>query len=175
MQARAERLGALHHELWLAVETSLDAVVGHILEVRPDVAVVDSVQAVHSSAHEAPPGSVTQVREVAHRLAEVAREHGVAIVLVGHVTKDGALAGPRQLEHLVDTVLGFEGDRHHALRQLRAVKHRYGPTHELGLFEMGEGGLTAVADPSGAFLADRLAGVAGSVVFPCSTGVGPCS
>ncbi|MPY93067.1 MAG: DNA repair protein RadA [Acidimicrobiia bacterium] len=173
VQARAARLGCLRPELWLAAETSLDAVVGHVLAVRPDVVVVDSVQAVHSSQHQAPPGAVTQVREVAHRLAEVAREENVAVVLVGHVTKDGSLAGPRQLEHLVDTVLAFDGDRHHALRRLRAVKHRYGPTHELGLFEMGEDGLVTVDDPSGLFLADRLVGVPGSVVLPLLEGRRP--
>lgn len=173
VQARAARLGALRDELWLAAETSLDAVVGHLAAVRPDVAVVDSVQAVHHHAHPSAPGSVTQVREVAHRLAGVAREDGIALVLVGHVTKDGSLAGPRQLEHLVDTVLGFEGDRHHALRQLRAVKHRYGPTHELGIFEMDEGGLQPVDDPSGSFLADRLVGVPGSVVHPLLDGRRP--
>ena len=119
------------------------------------------------------PGSIVQVRESAHRLVQEAKRRGVAIVLIGHVTKDGALAGPRLLEHVVDTVLSFEGDRHHALRLLRAVKHRYGPTSELGLFEMADAGLVGVADASGMFLADRCPGIAGSVVVPTLEGHRP--
>ena len=119
------------------------------------------------------PGSVGQVRGCAHRLVVEAKERNVAIVLVGHVTKDGGLAGPRVLEHVVDTVLQFEGDRHHALRLLRASKHRFGPTNELGLFEMCHDGLTGVPDPSTLFLADRRVGIAGSAVVPTMEGHRP--
>src|SRR5258705_2436350 len=149
----------------------------HILttidELRPDVVVVDSIQTIFDPELASAPGSVAQVRECAHRLVREAKERGMATVLVGHVTKDGALAGPRVLEHLVDTVLSFEGERHHALRLLRAVKHRFGSTSELGLFEMADRGLLGVADPSKLFLADRRAGVAGSVVVPTVEGHRP--
>jgi DNA repair protein RadA/Sms len=121
----------------------------------------------------AAPGTVSQVRECAARLVREAKVRSLTTVLVGHVTKDGALAGPRVLEHLVDTVLGFEGDRHHALRLLRADKHRFGSTAELGLFEMTDRGLVGVPDPSGLFLADRHRGVAGSVVVPTVEGHRP--
>ena len=119
------------------------------------------------------PGSVAQVRECAHRLVRLAKDRNLAVVLVGHVTKDGNLAGPRALEHVVDTVLQFEGDRHHALRMLHALKHRFGSTQELGLFEMGEAGLLDVPDPSALFLADRRAGLPGSVVVPVLEGARP--
>lgn len=119
------------------------------------------------------PGSVAQVRECSHRLVQEAKTRGCSVVLVGHVTKDGNLAGPRVLEHVVDSVLAFEGDRHHALRLLRVVKHRFGSTQELGLFEMTETGLKGVPDPSGLFLADRRIGVPGSVVVPTIEGARP--
>jgi DNA repair protein RadA/Sms len=119
------------------------------------------------------PGSVSQVRECAHRLAQLAKAHNVTTLLVGHVTKEGTLAGPRALEHVVDTVLSFDGERHHALRMLRALKHRFGPTDELGLFEMGERGLAAVPDASALFLADRRVGAPGSVVTAMLDGVRP--
>ena len=138
MALRAERLGVSSPSLWLVAETSLPHVLAHIDALAPDVVVVDSIQTVHDPELASAPGSVGQVRECAHRLVGEAKARGVSVVLVGHVTKDGGLAGPRVLEHLVDTVLSFEGERHHALRLLRAVKHRFGSTHELGLFEMGE-------------------------------------
>ncbi|MEJ7582935.1 MAG: hypothetical protein WKF43_02385 [Acidimicrobiales bacterium] len=141
--------------------------------ISPDVLVVDSIQSVHDPDLASAPGSVGQVRESAHRLVQTAKARGMATVLVGHVTKDGGLAGPRVLEHVVDTVLSFEGDRHHALRLLRAVKHRFGSTHELGLFEMTGLGLEPVADPSACFLADRRANIAGSVVVPIIDGFRP--
>ncbi len=170
---RAERLGLASPALWLVAETSLSHVVGHIDALAPDVVVVDSIQTVHDSDLASAPGSVGQVRGCAQRLVTEAKARGVSVVLVGHVTKDGGLAGPRVLEHLVDTVLAFDGERHHALRMLRAVKHRFGSTHELGLFEMGEGGLVGVPDPSALFLADRQAGVPGSVVAPVLDGQRP--
>ena len=173
VRRRAQRLGALEPDLWLLAETVLPNVVAALDAVRPDVVVVDSIQTVVDPEVASAPGSVVQVRECAHRLVQEARRRQVAILLVGHVTKDGTLAGPRVLEHVVDTVLSFEGDRHHALRLLRAVKHRFGPTHELGVFEMTSGGLAGVADPSGMLLADRRCGVPGSVVVPAIEGQRP--
>ncbi len=173
VRLRADRLGALHDELWLAAEGSLDAVLRHLDLVGPELMVIDSIQTIHTPDLDAPPGTVGQVRACTHQLVQEAKRRGLAVVLVGHVTKDGALAGPRALEHAVDTVLAFEGDRHHALRLLRAVKHRFGSTHELGVFEMTDSGLVAVPDASGMFLADRHAGVPGSVVVPTLDGHRP--
>lgn len=173
VRLRADRLGARSADLHLVAETSLPHILAHLGSLRPDVVVVDSIQTVFDPDLGSVPGSVSQVRECAHRLVREAKEQTITTVLVGHVTKEGALAGPRVLEHLVDTVLSFEGDRHHALRVLRAVKHRFGSTQDLGLFEMTEAGLIGVADPSGLFLADRRAGVAGSVVVPTVDGNRP--
>jgi DNA repair protein RadA/Sms len=135
--------------------------------------VIDSIQTVHDPSLGSAPGSVVQVRECAHRLVREAKERDLAVVLVGHVTKEGGLAGPRVLEHVVDTVLCFEGERHHALRLLRAAKHRFGSTSELGLFEMTDAGLEPVPDASALFLADRRPGVAGSAVVPTLEGARP--
>jgi DNA repair protein RadA/Sms len=173
VRRRADRLGATPEHLWLASETDLPGILGHLDELRPSVVVVDSIQTVHDPVLSSAAGSVAQVRECTHRLVAEARARDTAIVLVGHVTKDGGLAGPRVLEHLVDTVLSFEGDRHHALRLLRAVKHRYGGTGELGVFEMTDRGLLGVDDPSALFLADRQAGEPGSVVVPVLDGGRP--
>jgi len=173
VRLRAERLGALVPGVWLASDASLPDLVAHFDDVKPDVVVVDSIQTVHDPELASAPGSVTQVRECAHALVQEAKARSVALLLVGHVTKDGGLAGPRVLEHVVDTVLAFEGDRHHALRLLRAVKHRFGATAELGLFEMTDGGLVGVPDGSGLFLADRHEGAAGSVVVPTMEGQRP--
>jgi DNA repair protein RadA/Sms len=170
---RADRLGVRAPSLWLVSETALPHLLAHVAAVRPDVLVVDSIQTVYDPDLGSAPGSVAQVRACAHRLVVEAKTRGTAVVLVGHVTKDGGLAGPRVLEHLVDTVLSFDGERHHALRMLRASKHRFGSTHELGLFEMGELGLVGVPDPSALFLADRQTGVAGSVVAPVLDGQRP--
>jgi DNA repair protein RadA/Sms len=173
VRRRAERLGAVADGLWLHAETSLDHVIEAVRHIGPELVVVDSIQTVVDGAIASPPGSVAQVRGCAHRLVNEAKERGVAVVLVGHVTKEGGLAGPRVLEHVVDTVLQFDGDRHHALRLLRASKHRFGPTNELGLFEMAAGGLVGVPDPSSLFLADRRVGVPGSVVVPTMEGQRP--
>ena len=173
VRLRAERLGALHPRLFLAAETAVPHVLAAIDQVAPDFVVVDSVQTLSLPELSSAPGSVAQVRECSHRLVQEAKRRGCALVLVGHVTKEGNLAGPRVLEHVVDTVLAFEGDRHHALRLLRVVKHRFGSTQELGLFEMTERGLRGVPDPSGLFLADRRVGVPGSVVVPTIEGARP--
>jgi DNA repair protein RadA/Sms len=161
VRLRAERLGALHPELFLAAETDLGAVRTQIDQVSPRVMVVDSVQTVADPELAGAPGGVGQVREVAAQLVRVAKERGIATFLVGQVTKDGAVAGPKTLEHLVDVVLSFEGDQHHALRLVRCTKNRFGPAFEVGCFEMTEAGLEPLADPSRLFLSAREAAVPG--------------
>lgn len=173
VRGRADRLGALHDDLWLVGETVLPHVLGQLDEVKPDVVVIDSVQTLVDPELSSAPGSVAQVRECAHALVQEAKRRGIAVLLVGHVTKEGTLAGPRVLEHVVDTVLEFDGDRHHGLRLLRASKHRFGPTSEVGLLQMDELGLAPVDDPSGLFLADRVTGVSGSAVVPTVDGNRP--
>jgi DNA repair protein RadA/Sms len=173
VRLRADRLAALAPGLLLVHETSLPAICAHAEALAPDVVAVDSIQTVHDPDAPGAAGSVAQVRDGAQRLVHFAKETGIATILVGHVTKDGALAGPRALEHVVDTVLSFEGDRHHALRMLRALKHRFGSTDEMGLLEMRADGLQSVADPSALFLADRRDGSTGSVVVPVLEGVRP--
>src|SRR5918999_1424802 len=150
VKLRAERLGG-SGGVEIVAETDLDAVCATLEQERPDVCVIDSVQTLHASDVGSAAGSVAQVREAAARLLRVAKENGVATFLVGHVTKDGSVAGPRVLEHLVDCVLQFEGDRYHAHRVLRASKNRFGSTNELGVFEMTGGGLQGVPDPSAVF------------------------
>src|SRR5947209_18809227 len=147
VKLRAERLGGAERVEILA-ETELETVCETLRAERPDVCVIDSVQTLHATELGSAPGSVAQVRESASRLLRVAKEYGTATILVGHVTKDGTVAGPRVLEHLVDCVLQFEGDRYHAHRILRAVKNRFGSTNELGVFEMTGAGLSCVPDPS---------------------------
>ena len=170
---RAERLNAVKPDLWLVAEMSLNNIINSIDQVEPQLVIIDSIQAIADPLLNSAPGSVSQVRGCAHRLVQEAKARDLPIVLVGHVTKDGGLAGPRVLEHVVDTVLSFEGERHHALRLLRAVKHRFGSTNELGLFEMTEMGLRSVPDASKLFLADRRAGVPGSIVVPALEGHRP--
>jgi DNA repair protein RadA/Sms len=164
VRLRAERIAALHDRLYLAAETDLSAVLGHVDAVRPGLLVVDSVQTIGSPAVEGTPGGVTQVRAVTGALIAAAKERGIATILVGHVTKDGAIAGPRALEHLVDVVLHFEGDRHSTLRMVRGVKNRYGPADEVGCFELHDGGIRGLADPSGLFLSRRSEPVPGTCV-----------
>ena len=173
VRLRAERLDALRDDVWLLSEASLTNIVAAIDSVAPSLIIIDSVQAVADPNLGSAPGSVVQVRGCAYRLVQEAKSRNVPVILVGHVTKDGNLAGPRVLEHVVDTVLSFEGDRHHALRLLRAVKHRFGSTSELGLFEMTEQGLAGVPDASQMFLADRRPGTPGSIVVPTLEGQRP--
>lgn len=173
VRLRAERLGAVGPDLWLLSELSLPHIVRAVDEISPEIVVIDSIQTVADPDLGSTPGSVVQVRGCAHRLVQEAKRRAMSVILVGHVTKEGGLAGPRVLEHVVDTVLSFEGDRHHALRLLRAVKHRFGPTSELGLFQMEERGLVGVPDASRLFLADRRTGVPGSAVVPTIEGHRP--
>jgi DNA repair protein RadA/Sms len=164
VRLRADRTGGLDPNLWLAAETDLAAVLGHVDAVRPGLLVVDSVQTIGTSTVEGTAGGVTQIRAVTAALVAVAKERGIATVLVGHVTKDGSIAGPRLLEHLVDVVLHFEGDRHSTLRMVRAVKNRFGPADEVGCFAMTGGGIEGLADPTGLFLSRRPQPVAGTCV-----------
>src|SRR3954452_20507974 len=173
VRLRAGRVGALADELYLAAETDLSAVLGHVETVKPDVLIVDSVQTIGSAGIEGTPGGVTQVREVAAALTRVAKERGIATVLVGHVTKDGSIAGPRLLEHLVDVVLHFEGDRHSRLRLVRTVKNRFGPADEVGCFDLTGGGIEGLPDPSGLFLSRRPEPVAGTCVTVTGAGRRP--
>jgi DNA repair protein RadA/Sms len=173
VRLRADRLGAVSPELWLLPETNLPHIIAAIDKIAPRLVVIDSIQTVVDPELGSAPGSVVQVRGCAHRLVQEAKRRDLPLVMVGHVTKEGGLAGPRVLEHVVDTVLSFEGERHHSLRLLRAAKHRFGPTSELGLFEMGEQGLVGVPDASKLFLADRRTGVPGSVVVPTIEGQRP--
>jgi DNA repair protein RadA/Sms len=164
VRLRAERIGALHERLYLAAETDLAAVLGHLEAVRPGLLVLDSVQTFSTTGSDGVPGGVTQVRAVTAALISVAKERGIATVLVGHVTKDGQVAGPRVLEHLVDVVLHFEGDKHSSLRMVRGMKNRFGAADEVGCFEMHEGGITSLSDPSGLFLTRYAEPVPGTCV-----------
>ncbi|MGR7001358.1 DNA repair protein RadA [Yinghuangia aomiensis] len=164
VRLRAGRIGALNDHLYLAAETDLSALLGHVDAVKPALLVVDSVQTIASPELEGAPGGVAQVREVAGGLIRIAKERGIATIIVGHVTKDGSIAGPRLLEHLVDVVLHFEGDRHARLRLVRAVKNRYGTADEVGCFELRDEGIKGLPDPSGLFLTQRQEPVAGTCV-----------
>lgn len=162
VRLRAERIDAIDPALLLASETELGALLGHVEAAGPSLLVVDSVQTIASAQVEGSAGGVTQVRAVTGALISVAKERGIPVLLVGHVTKDGGIAGPRVLEHLVDVVCQFEGDRHARLRLLRAVKNRYGPTDEVGCFDLGERGIVGLEDPSGLFLSSARSEVPGT-------------
>jgi DNA repair protein RadA/Sms len=173
VKMRADRLGITSDGLFLWPENDLSIVQAQLDDVKPRSLVIDSIQTVFLPELESAPGSVAQVRECGARLMTLAKSRGIATFLVGHVTKEGALAGPRVLEHLVDTVLYFEGERHHSYRVLRAVKNRFGSTNEIGVFEMAEGGLVEVKNPSGFFLAERPEKAPGSVVVSSLEGTRP--
>ena len=164
VRLRADRTGGVHDELYLAAETDLGAVLAHVEQVRPTLLVVDSVQTIEAAGVEGVVGGVSQVKEVAAALIRVAKTRDITTVLVGHVTKDGAIAGPRVLEHLVDVVLHFEGERNSRFRMVRAVKNRFGPVDEVGCFELGAEGISAVADPTGLFVEQHHGRVAGTCV-----------
>lgn len=173
IRLRSERLGAVTPSLLLLAESDLEVILETAARVRPALLVVDSIQTVFRGDVASAPGSVAQVRECAAALVRAAKDQGVATCIVGHVTKEGALAGPRVMEHLVDTVLSFEGDRHHAYRVLRATKNRFGSTNEIGVFEMTAAGLVDVANPSAAFLSERPAAAPGSAVVCAVEGTRP--
>lgn len=163
---RARRLGIDHQNIYLLNETNFSAIKMQIDQLNPDLAIVDSVQIVYKPELPSSPGSVVQVREIATEFMHIAKGQGITTFLVGHVTKGGEIAGPRVLEHIVDTVLDFEGDRQHGFRLLRAIKNRFGPTDEIAIFQMKETGLAEVANPSQAFLQERMREVSGSAIVP---------
>ena len=173
VRLRARRLGLADAPVDLAMDTSLKDVIATLEHAKPDAVVIDSVQTLWSDAVESAPGSVSQVRAVAQELVRFAKRHTVAVIIVGHVTKDGQIAGPRVVEHLVDTVLYFEGERGHQFRILRAVKNRFGPTDEIGVFEMTDKGLAEVANPSMLFLTGRDQWSSGAAVFAGVEGTRP--
>lgn len=173
VRLRAERTGNVHEAMFLAAESDISAVLGHLDAVRPGLLVVDSVQTMSSAEVDGVPGGVTQVRAVTAALVALAKERGLPVVLVGHVTKDGSIAGPRVLEHLVDVVLHFEGERHSTLRMVRGVKNRFGPADEVGCFELVDDGIVGVPDPSGLFVNRRDAPVPGTAITVAVEGKRP--
>jgi len=173
IKLRGTRIGASSKNLLVLVEIALENIIRQIKELSPEVVVIDSIQTVYSSALSSAPGSVGQVRETSGSLILLSKKTGIPAFLIGHVTKDGSIAGPKVLEHMVDTVLYFEGDGEHAYRIIRTIKNRYGPTNEIGVFEMRDNGLQQVSNPSGFFLTERPEGAAGSVVVPSMEGTRP--
>ena len=164
VRLRAGRTNAVADQLYLAAETDLGTVLGHIEDVEPSLMVLDSVQTIGTTEADGSPGGMTQVREVTSALVRVAKRRGMAVIIIGHVTKDGSVAGPRLLEHLVDVVLAFEGDRHSGFRMVRAIKNRFGPADEVGCFEMVDSGIVEVPDPSGLFTSQHDQPVPGTAV-----------
>ncbi|WP_417911350.1 DNA repair protein RadA [Candidatus Electronema sp. PJ] len=173
IRMRAERLAVQSEQIFLAAENSVQAILSLVDEVQPAFLAVDSIQTLYSETVSSAPGSVTQVRESTSLLVNLAKRTDLPIILIGHVTKDGSIAGPRVLEHMVDTVLYFEGDSSQVFRLLRTVKNRFGSTNEIGVFEMKESGLAEVDNPSALFLAERPVNVPGSVVMPSVEGTRP--
>ena len=170
---RAQRLGLINAQVELLAEVQLEAIVGAIRTQRPEVVVVDSIQTIYTEALESAPGSVAQVRECAAQLTRLGKQSAITVILIGHVTKEGAIAGPRVLEHIVDTVLYFEGDTHSSFRLVRAVKNRFGAANELGVFAMTERGLKGVANPSALFLSRHARPVSGSCILATVEGSRP--
>ncbi|HET6973078.1 MAG TPA: DNA repair protein RadA [Pyrinomonadaceae bacterium] len=173
IKLRGERLAVEAKNVFILPETNLENIINEIERLKPGAIIVDSIQTVFSSAIESAPGSVSQVREVAHQFLLLAKNRGIPIFLIGHITKEGSIAGPKILEHIVDTVLYFEGERHHNHRIVRAVKNRFGAANEVGVFEMTGAGLMPVANPSQMFLQERPQNVAGSIVTACMEGTRP--
>ena len=173
MRLLKEQQGEMPEGLLLVTETNLNAILEHIQATRPSLVIVDSIQTTYLPELESTSGSVTQVRECASRLRELAKSSGVAVFLIGHVTKEGAIAGPRVLEHIVDTVLYLEGDRFQSYRLLRSVKNRFGATSDVGVFEMRERGMVEITNPSEAFLAERMVNTPGSAIAVTMEGTRP--
>ncbi|SEQ84976.1 DNA repair protein RadA [Piscibacillus halophilus] len=170
---RADRLNINEDELYIMAETNIDDIIDAVNEMDPSFVVIDSIQTIYHEGVTSAPGSVSQVRECTGTLMKLAKTKGIPIFIVGHVTKEGSIAGPRLLEHMVDSVLYFEGERHHTFRIVRSVKNRFGSTHEMGIFEMKEEGLVEVSNPSEIFLEERSQGVAGSTVVASMEGTRP--
>jgi DNA repair protein RadA/Sms len=173
IKMRAERLNSLSPHLFVMAENSLERILDEVMRLKPSIIVIDSIQTIYTEELQSAPGSIGQVRESSAKLALLAKSRDISTFIIGHVTKEGAIAGPRVLEHMVDTVLYFEGDRGHPYRILRAVKNRFGASNEIGVFEMKEYGLSEVFNPSELFLSQRSTNVSGSVVVPCLEGSRP--
>lgn len=173
IKMRSDRLGQIDNDFYLYAETNMQAIRAEIEAIQPDFLIIDSIQTIMSPDISGVQGSVSQVREVTAELLQLAKSNHIATFIVGHVTKEGTLAGPRMLEHMVDTVLYFEGERHHTFRILRAVKNRFGSTNEIGIFDMQSGGLVEVLNPSQVFLEERLDGATGSAVVVTMEGSRP--
>ncbi|HEL1924888.1 TPA: DNA repair protein RadA [Streptococcus suis] len=173
IKLRAERLGDIDSEFYLYAETNMQSIRTEIEKIKPDFLIIDSIQTIMSPDISSVQGSVTQVREVTNELMQIAKTNNIATFIVGHMTKEGTLAGPRTLEHMVDTVLYFEGERQHTFRILRAVKNRFGSTNEIGIFEMQSQGLVEVLNPSEVFLEERLDGATGSAIVVTMEGTRP--
>jgi DNA repair protein RadA/Sms len=173
IKMRARRLNISAERLYVVSETDVDRILHHVERLEPQLVVVDSIQAVHLQDLQSSAGSISQVRECASALLHTAKANNIPMFMVGHVTKEGAIAGPRVLEHMVDTVLYLEGERFHSYRLLRSVKNRFGSTHEVGVFEMREQGMVEISNPSEAFLSERLTGATGSVVAVTMEGTRP--
>ncbi|KKF52084.1 DNA repair protein RadA [Streptococcus uberis] len=173
IKLRSERLGDIDNEFYLYAETNMHSIRSEIEKIAPDFLIIDSIQTIMSPEIQGVQGSVSQVREVTAELMQLAKTNNIATFIVGHVTKEGTIAGPRMLEHMVDTVLYFEGERHHTFRILRAVKNRFGSTNEIGIFEMQSGGLVEVLNPSQVFLEERLDGATGSAIVVTMEGSRP--
>ncbi|HEU5460157.1 MAG TPA: DNA repair protein RadA, partial [Pyrinomonadaceae bacterium] len=173
IKLRGERLAVAAQNVYLLPETNLEKIIDEVERLKPGAIIVDSIQTLFSGVIESAPGSVSQVREVAHQFLLLAKNRGIPIFLIGHITKEGSIAGPKILEHIVDTVLYFEGERHHNHRIVRAVKNRFGAANEIGVFEMTGSGLMPVANPSLMFLQERPQNVAGSIVTACMEGTRP--
>ena len=173
LKMRAKRLKLDATELYIQTETNLEAIINEINNIKPDIVVADSVQTIYSDSSSSAPGSVTQVKEASARLIAIAKTEGISIILVGHVNKDGAIAGPKVLEHMVDTVLHFEGEKENAYRIIRAIKNRFGSTNEIGVFEMTSEGLIEVTNPSEALLAGRPKNVSGNCAACVMEGTRP--
>jgi DNA repair protein RadA/Sms len=173
IKMRGERLGIRGEALLILAEVDLEAILQNCRETAPRLVIVDSIQTVFSRMMDSLPGSISQVKEAASRLMIFAKEKNISVFLIGHITKDGAIAGPKSLEHMVDTVLYFEGEKNHVYRVLRTVKNRFGPANELGIFEMMQDGLSPVENPSGLFLKERRQGTPGTVILACLEGSRP--
>jgi DNA repair protein RadA/Sms len=173
IKMRVDRIEMSNPKCWLLMETDLDAIENHIEEIQPQLVIIDSIQTLQSATIDSAPGSVSQIRECATRLLKVAKENNIAIFMIGHITKEGSIAGPKLLEHMVDTVLLFEGDRHHIYRLLRTTKNRFGSTNELGIYEMQGAGLREVSNPSELLIQQHQEGLSGSAISAALEGMRP--
>ncbi|MDG1159082.1 MAG: DNA repair protein RadA [Flavobacteriales bacterium] len=173
IRMRAERIGAIHDQLYVLAETNTDRIFTHIDDIQPDVLVIDSIQTIHSSTVESAPGSVSQIRECTAEIMKKAKTENLPVFLIGHITKEGSLAGPKVLEHMVDVVLQFEGDRHHSYRIVRGIKNRFGSTNELGIFEMVGSGLREVSNPSEILIHQQDEDLSGAAIAVTMEGLRP--